>query len=137
MAGAMLLMNVSYAGKLSGYKETVDALSKGKKITLVVNFDKCQIINNHSGKLTGLSIIRLPEVVVVRNDTISARVVIPTGDVAEFPELGNVYQTSSCEFDKNNQLHGVLHVLDPVTYQDKIPPTDILCQIGTGFNVYS
>ncbi len=137
LAATMLMINVGHAAKVNGYPEAVDLLSKGKRITIVVDFDKCDITNNHGGKLTGLSILKLPEIVLIRNGQISGREVIPTGDVPEFPELGNIYQTSSFTFDSQNQFHAVIHVQDPITYADKLAPTDINCRLGKGFTVYT
>ncbi len=134
---ATLTANVCYADKINSYQDAVKALTRGDKLTLVVNFDKCTIDNNHNGKLTGISVLRLPEVTIIRNDQISARVVIPTGDVPELPEFGDVYQTSSWTFDKKNHFSAVLRVQDPVSYADKIPPTNIACDLGTGVSVYS
>lgn len=133
----LLAANTCYAEKISSYQEAVKVLTRGDKITLVVNFDKCTIDNNHNGKLTGISVLHLPDITVIRNDQISARVVIPTGDVPELPQFGNVYQTSTWSFDSKNHFNAVLHVQDPVSYTDRIPPTYIACDLGVGVTAYS
>lgn len=135
--GVCFITNASLAAKLQGYQEAVEVLKKGERLTLVVDFDQCQIKGAHGAKLTGLSILRLPEIISVRHDQIIAREIIPTGEIEGLPQLGNVYQTSRGVFSKNNQFSATLHVLDPVTFQDKLEPTNITCEIGSGFNVYS
>jgi hypothetical protein len=134
---ASLLTSASYAYPVSNYQQAVRIISNGKPITFVVNFDKCQIVNNHNGKLTGTTVVRMADITTIRSNQISATVTVPTGTVPDVPELGTVYQTSTWTFDNTNHFNATLSVLNPVTYANVIPPTQITCDLGVGVSIFA
>lgn len=132
---SLFLINTSYAVELTSYQDAVDALNNGKRITYVVDWDRCKISipdvkpnfsSNYSPSAFNIA----------KNGVIQSRDMTYSHDIKGLPQLGPVNQAYDYRFTKNNELHVINRFLDPVTYAEKMPPVEVTCQLGEGFKVY-
>lgn len=117
------------------YQQAVNAIKMGKRFSLLVDYDKCQFESDRGIKLSGLASVKMPDSVFIRGDKLVARVVVQTGDIMGMPQLGNVFQSATLVIDKAGSVTTSLHLLDPVTYQDKISPIMVTCTLGDSAKV--
>lgn len=133
---SLILINTCHAVNLSGYQDTIDALNNGKRITFVVDWDRCKI--SVADVKPNLSSSYSPESVNIYKDQfLQARGVTYAHQVKSIPQLGPVNQAYVYQFTKNNELHVINHFIDPVTYVEKMAPVEATCQLGEGFKVYA
>lgn len=135
MTAGITLGGTAYANKVSDYNAAVALLSKGKSLKAIVNFDQCQ--STPANMLKGMAIVRLPDVVYIRDNKIIVKQDISIGDSEFFPELGNFKQSIKVTITSDNQMLATLRVLDPIQYTDKLPPINVHCTFGQGFDLYT
>lgn len=131
----LLATNICWAGQLTSYDDTVDALNSGKRIKFVVDWDLCK--SNIPDVKPNFSSSYSPEIVNIdKSGFLQSTGVRYTHEVKMIPQLGSVNQAYVYTFSKNNELHVINRFLDPVTYTEKMMPVEVTCQLGNGFKVF-
>ena len=133
---ALLSTSTVFAQELSSYQEAVDANMAGKKITYVVDWDKCKtnypdITPNFISRYTPNHIN------IDKSGFIVSHGFAYTHSIRLAPELGPVNQAYIYLVNKNNELHITDRFLDPITWAEKVPAAEVVCQLGTGFKVFA
>lgn len=133
---ALLLTNICWAGQLTSYEDTVDALNRGKRIKFVVDWDLCKI--NVPDVKPNFSSSYSPESVNIdKSGFLQSTGMRYTHEITKIPQLGPVNQAYVYTFSKNNELHVINRFLDPVTYAEKMVPVEATCQLGKGFKIFN
>lgn len=133
-------LNTGFTAKLNGYQDALTSIKNGKLLTFVVHSPDC---DNKSEKRDSASVgvlisgIWQPAGILAVGDIIRARGITYSDNLISAPKLGPVKQAYTYDLDKNNQLTIVNKFLDPVTYKEKSPAITLVCQLGTGFEVYN
>jgi hypothetical protein len=130
------LLNTAYATQLFNYQDTIDAVQNGKKITYVVDWDKCKL--NVPDVTPNLATSYSPDHVIIdKSGFMGSRGMKYSHIVSQAPKLGPVNQAFVYKFTKDNELHVTNRFLDPVTFNEKMPAIEAVCQLNDGFKVFA
>lgn len=130
------LVNASFAAQLFNYQDTVDAVLNGKKLTYVVDWDKCKL--NVPDVVPNLATSYSPDHTIIdKSGFMGSRGMKYSHEVTLVPNLGPIHQAFVYKFTKDNELQVVNRFLDPVTFAEKMPAVRAVCQLNDGFKVFA
>lgn len=135
LLASSLLAGQVYAAQLNSYNEVDAALSQGKQITFVVDFDKC-LQSNKPARFSHRASWK-PLGVLIHDGVIQARGATYSDEIKSMPGMNKTLQAYDYRFDKNNVLRVTSRFLDSVTHEEKAPPAKLTCQLGVGVKIFS
>lgn len=128
------------AQELRSFDDIVLAVKKGNRITIVADWDKCDI-TNRDVKLNLISSFTPKGVVFEKNQKfVFARGMEYTHKIHSIPgleQLGPVYQAYEGVISEDKGLNVINRFVDPVSYVEKIPAVKLHCQFGGAFRVFA
>ena len=136
---SLLAINTCYADQLTNYKDAIDALNNGKRLTFVVDWDTCKITNPNGTdtKANFSSSYTSDAYLISKLGFVYVRGVTVGHPIAAMPQLGIVTQSFAYTLKGDGSLHAINRFLDPVTYAEKIKPIEADCQLGDGFKLFA
>ncbi|KTD03187.1 VirK protein [Legionella geestiana] len=132
----LFLAGASHAEQLFDYQQAVAAVKSGKKITYVVDWNKCTLnLPNITPDI--ISSYSPDHVIMDKQGFMGSRGTKYTHEISKAPELGPVHQSFVYTFTKEGELQVVNRFLDPITYAEKMPAIRAVCRLHDGFEVFA